>query len=208
MKTFWKEHWIEAAFFVVGVLLIHLFLSASTFWPGRGSHLDSTKASEFGQFIGGYLGTIFVLASVALLIGSFRSQRGTNELTSFESRFFELLKYHRENVSEIGIGDRTGRKIFVSLVREFREALTLVRQCCRELNIDYSQEQQVNLAYMAMYYGVGWNSTRMLRSALEDDHPKELVELVIANMEQIQADYRATLSQLRTARGKILNSLH
>ena len=113
-KAFWKQHRGELLFFLTGFIAIHLALLAGTFSPGFGNRIQSTKASEFGQFVGGYVGTIFVIASVALLIASFRNQRAASELSAFENRFFELLKYHRENVSEIGIGGRVGRKVFVS----------------------------------------------------------------------------------------------
>jgi hypothetical protein len=121
LKRLWTHHRGELLFFVTGLIAVHLALFSGTFGPGFRNKVDSTKASEFGQFVGGYVRTIFVIASVALLIASFRNQRAASELSAFENRFFELLKYHRENVSEIEIGERTGRKVFISLIREFRE---------------------------------------------------------------------------------------
>ncbi len=197
MKRFWKAYWIEISFFVVGCILIHLFLWDRNLRPRFASHLDTTKASELGQFIGGYLGTILLLASVALLIGSFRSQRATGERTAFESRFFELLKFHRENVSEIAIGDRVGRKVFIPLIREFRETLGIVRHCCEQLAPTYPQDRRVDLAYMVFYYGVGSNSTPVLRAAIRNDHPAQLIGCVIESMEQTQTAYRSTVSELK-----------
>jgi hypothetical protein len=202
LKKLWTHHRGELLFFITGLIAVHLALFSGTFGPGFRNKLDSTKASEFGQFVGGYVGTIFVIASVALLIASFRNQRAASELSAFENRFFELLKYHRENASEISIGERTGRKVFVPLIREFRESLCIVRQCCEQLAPDYLQERRIDLAYMAFYYGVGQNSTPVLRAALQNRHPAELVNCVIESMEQIQAAYRSILSQLKALAGR------
>src|SRR5689334_16289624 len=102
--SFWRKHWIEVMAAVIAVAGIHAFLLSDAF---RGDHIDSTKASEFGDFITGYVGTIILVVTAAFLSIQLRDQLSTNQSTSFESRFFELLKYHRENVAEIGIGEKT-----------------------------------------------------------------------------------------------------
>jgi hypothetical protein len=168
-----------------------LGISAILLFPTyHGEHVDAVKAGQFGDFIGGYFGTVFLIVSVALLLGSYKNQRSTNERTAFESRFFELLKYHRENVAEIGIGEKTGRRVFVSMIREFRETLVLVRAACAELGADRSQRENIDLAYQAFYYGVSPNSSRVLWEAVSPDHPDQLVTRVIATMEDTQKQLR------------------
>jgi hypothetical protein len=202
LQRLWAHHRGELLFFIMGLIAVHLALFSGTFGPGFRNKLDSTKASEFGQFVGGYVGTIFVIASVALLIASFRNQRAASELSAFENRFFELLKYHRENASEIEIGQRTGRKVFISLVQEFRETLDVVQECCRHVKLEYPQAKQIDLAYTAFYYGVGRNSSRVLRAALADTHPSNLVESVVATMEHVQTDYRQGAANLKALAGR------
>lgn len=209
MKQFLKTHIVEACVVTISLIVIHAFLLASTY---KGQRLDALVAGQFGDFIGGYLGTIFLVVSVALLFGSYRDQRATNERVSFESRFFELLKYHRENVEEVGIGEKVGRRVFVSLIREFREALKLVSDVCTENSIDYPQGSRTKLAYMAFYYGVGPNSTRVLREAVRSEHPEKLVNAMILRMEAIQTRYRrvhadpsAQLSEARVTAGTETN---
>lgn len=202
MKTL-KTHWIE--FCCIGtVIVIHIFLFAGTY---QGDHIDAETAGQYGDFVGGYIGTIFLVISVALLAASYRNQKSTNdrtlqeqittnEKTAFESRFFELLRYHRENVSEISIGsNRTGRRVFVSMIREFREALEVVDQSCSEVDATYQREKRVDLAYMAFYYGVGPNSSRVLRGSI-GYHPNSLVDFVIQKMENIQVQYRFNSDEL------------
>ena len=162
------------------VILIHLVLLASDY---HGDHIDADKAAKFGSFIGGYFGTILLIFSVALIGATYRNQKATNEITTFDSRFFELLGFHRENVSEIGIGsDMTGRRVFVSLIREFRDVLQIVNDKCVSLALNYKSEERIDLAYLAFYYGVGPNSTRMLKAAVAH-HEKKLTEAVITQME-------------------------
>lgn len=202
LKKLWTHHRGELLFFITGLIAVHLALFSDTFGPGFRNNLDSTKASEFGQFVGGYVGTIFVIASVALLIASFRNQRAASELSAFENRFFELLKYHRENVSEIGIGERTGRKVFISLIREFRETLNVVQECCEHVKLEYQRAKQIDLAYTALYYGVGLNSSRVLRTALGDAHPSNLIDSVVATMEGVQTAYRRGVADLKALAGQ------
>jgi hypothetical protein len=106
---------------------------------------------EFFEKALAYLGTIFLVVSVALLLGSYRNQRSTNQQTSFESRFFELLNFHRENVAELGIGEKTGRRVFVSMISEFRYALRVVRKACSDLKLPCNLEEQAVLAYTAFF---------------------------------------------------------
>jgi Putative phage abortive infection protein len=187
LKSFFKAHWIEVTVALIAIAALHLPLREDTF---RGDHLDSHKAADYGQFLSGYAATIILIISVAALVIQLRNQIATNRRTSFESRFFELLGYHRDNVDEIGIGsDKKGRRVFVSLIREFREVLVLVDEACAEVAPDYPRPLRLDLAYMALYYGVGPNSTRVLKDCVTK-HPEALVGQVIKRMEDKQSDYR------------------
>jgi hypothetical protein len=182
-----KHHWIEATVAFVAIAALHLPLLADTF---KGNNIDATNAADYGQFLSGYAGTIILIISVAALVIQLRNQIATNRRTSFESRFFELLRYHRENVAEIGIGsDKSGRRVFVSLIREFREVLKIVDKACAGAAPDYPRLSRLDLAYMAFYYGVGPNSTRVLKDDI-DHHPQPLADEVVKEMERIQSEYR------------------
>ncbi len=188
LLAFLKNHWIELGLAFAAVAALQLVFLAGTF---QGDHIDSHKAADLGQFLSGYAGTIILIFSVAALAIQLRNQIATNRLTSFESRFFEWFGYHRENVTEIGIGsDKFGRRVFVSLIREFRQALGIVDQACLATEPEYSRQLRLDLAYMSFYYGVGPNSTRLLRDYV-DHHPKHLVNEVIRRLETIQSDYRS-----------------
>lgn len=75
---------------------------------------------------------------------------------------------HRDNVSEIGMKGSSGRKLFVLMLRELREALKIVKEIAIKSNLSLSEEQLQQVAYLCLFYGVGPNSSRMLIISLSD----------------------------------------
>lgn len=198
MKKLFSDHKPEIFSAIVAVLAITLV----AFLPAyRGWKLDSNNAAQFGDFIGGYFGTVFLIVSVALLFGSYRNQRATNERAAFEGRFFELLKFHRENLAEIDIGEKRGRSVFVSLIREFRQTLKLVQEEINARPPARASIDKLDLAYRAFYYGVGFNSSRILRDSLQAEYDSDLVNRVIKKMESVQSDYRDHARNLENTSG-------
>ena len=168
---------------LVGLTLIHAFLFSDAF---SGGSLNSTNASEFGSFIGGYLGTIFAVISVLFLYLTFQDQRRTSELEKFETRFFELIRIHRDNVEEIALKDEPGKKVFVLLIREFRELFKIVKKIF--LN-QLTTQQIIEISYIAFFYGVGPNSSRLLRSSLSE-YPSENIDRLIKIMAETKDDVK------------------
>lgn len=179
----WKKYKVELIIAIVGFIFIHLFLFCKTY---HGESFDATIAGQFGDFIGGYLGTMFALISVILLYSTLKNQSETAEREKFENKFFLMLQLHRNNVSEIGIAKSIGRKVFVSMLREFREVLKITKNVCNEFGISYPKGKIIELAYLAFYYGVGPNSSRVLRNVLTD-YPPQLVEQLLKTMDSKSA---------------------
>lgn len=196
IDAFVKDHQVECSvgcFFIAGITAFALFPAF------RGTSIsDGANAGQFGDFIGGYFGTVFLILSVVLLFGSYRDQRATNRRNLVESRFFEMLGYHRENVADLGIDDgKLGQRVFVSMIREFRDVWKIVNLEAP----DYPRMQKLDLAYRAFYYGVGPNSTRILKAAVEKSHPFDLVKRVTDRLDHIQWQYRTLEETLYTAGG-------
>lgn len=163
---------------------IHAFLFCNAFWGGWDGSVNAEKAAQFGDFIGGYIGTVFALIGVLLLVITLLEQIQKDKDDGFEQRFFQLLDYHRQNVLEIGIGGKKGLRTFVVLVREFREALTVVQKACQQAKPALTQTQTINLAYMAFYYGTGPNSSRVLAAALANsNYDQALVATIISKLD-------------------------
>lgn len=176
MKKFFRENWPEITAILVGTAAINLLLLAKTY---RGNHIDAQTAGQFGEFVGGYVGTIFLWISVVFLLATLRRQTKTFG----ENRFFQLLKYHRENVAEIALKNDSGRHVFVTFIKEFREVLKLLYVACAEADIECPSLVKIDIAYMAFYYGIGQNSSRILKESLRGEDPA-LVNRFIARLSE------------------------
>lgn len=169
-----QQHRLEYRVFGTGlVILLGLLLAP----PFNGWLKDLGTTGQLGDFVGGYVGTIFALASVVLLLATLRNQLRASEQQNFENKYFELIKMHRDNVAEFQIGDKTGRKVFVSIMREFQGILRKVRGFCRERQMSLSSDDLLIITYYALFFGVGPNSTRMLRSSLSQFNRSFIWEL-------------------------------
>lgn len=72
--------------------------------PEHGSNdieRELSRRGLIGDYIGGIVGTIFSLVGVALLIRTFQEQRISFERERFETRLFEQIRIHRDNVQEL-----------------------------------------------------------------------------------------------------------
>jgi len=129
--------------------------------------INAELASNFGEFVGGFFGSLFALMSVGLLVLTFQAQRDFSDKQSFETKYFELIKMHRDNVAELEVDEVVGKKIFVVMIREFRALLDVVKSTTEKCNIELTLEELIGITYFCFYFGVGPNSSRMLKDALE-----------------------------------------
>lgn len=96
---------------LLSVTVIWYFMTSLPFNDGSKIR-NATLFGQYGDFIGGLLGTIFTLASfIILYVGyhqqrrqfykAFRQQDQAQRMETFEKRFFEMVQIHRANVSEM-----------------------------------------------------------------------------------------------------------
>jgi hypothetical protein len=143
---------------------------------------DAEYAEHFGAFVGGYFGSIFSLVALVLLFATLRSQIHATAQQDFETKYFELLKMHRDNVAEIGIDGGSGRRLFVLLLRELRSALEIVRDVVSQSGQQLTQWNLLHISYYCLFYGVGPNSSRMLRVSLSSFNPT-LIEAIVKRLD-------------------------
>lgn len=151
---------------------------------------DRDAAGLLGDFVGGYVGTYFVLLSVLLLYRTLRTQQYGVQFQSFEDKYFELVRLHRDNVSEIKVGKSTGRRVFVLLVRELRTIHRLVRRIAQIEKQNFTRGQLLHLSYYSLYYGVGPRSSRMLYGALSSHFPSAFLAALARELEKEQTTDR------------------
>lgn len=163
-KTHNKNYWLEGIILIIGLILMNLIFFAKAFRAS--STVDPTTAGQLGDFVGGYIGTAFSLIGVVLLYSTLKNQRIASQQQYFETKYFELIKMHRDNVSELEIVKAKGRKIFVTLIRELREILIITENIAKQQKQAFSQRQLIHISYYCLFFGTGPNSTRMLKNSL------------------------------------------
>ena len=154
-----KKTWIEKceeyildkaniiAFGLIGAgIIIFIYyiiaLLINGFWRW-GKDINISETGEFGDFVGGFIGTIISAAGFLFLYLTLKDQReGSNnqrksfEKERFESNFFELLKLHRDNVAALKYKKQVfetietfeDREVLKILFDEFKECLQDVRR--------------------------------------------------------------------------------
>jgi len=65
--------------------------------------INTKLASEFGDFFGGFIGAIFSIISVLLLIYTIYKQDFNSKKIEIETNFFRMLDYHNQNVNQLKI---------------------------------------------------------------------------------------------------------
>ncbi len=165
-----RRYWSEILVLIIGMIAMNLIFIAKTF--RETNTINPVGAGQLGDFVGGFIGTFFALASVVFLYSTLKSQRESTKIQAFETKYFELIKMHRDNVSEIGIGSDFGRKIFVIMIRELRCILEILDEVAEIHKQNFEKEERLVIAYYALFYGVGPNSSRMLIASLKKFNPK------------------------------------
>jgi hypothetical protein len=106
--SWFREHVAELLLVVGGLTFANLIFIAKAF---RGSNtIDPENAARLGSFVGGYVGSLFALVGVVLLIATLKAQRLASSQQNFETKYFELLKMHRDNVAEAGMKGKIRKK--------------------------------------------------------------------------------------------------
>jgi len=202
MKIFIKI--ISLIFILGGLIATAYFLWQLSFdykIPNEGSVLLD-KTGQVGDFIGGVIGTIFTLAGFLVLVLTLLEQTSFASKERFESKFFELLKLHRENVKELEADNLSGRKEYHNIFMQFlncREDLKPVfsRQNINHIyepeflnniesklklthpSIDLFELAKLNIAYLITYYGVSSDGKTILHNTFEGKYKKTFTNRVI-----------------------------
>ncbi len=160
----WRDGGLDAAILVAGALAMNAIFLPTAFRESRS--VNPTAAGQLGDFVGGYVGTGFALISVLLLVRTLRNQNRNAVREAFEAKYFTLLQLHRANVEEQQLGQAGGRKVFVMLIREWREIIPIVNRAAGEAGQQLTTPDVAAVAYTCLFFGTGPNSSRQLRAAL------------------------------------------
>lgn len=95
---------LSVTFVIIGLITLVYFLGKSSIdgysvWITSSTNYEIT--GQFGDFVGGVIGTLFALSGTFLIFLTFQEQANANKRSAFEAVFFEMIRLHRENVSEL-----------------------------------------------------------------------------------------------------------
>ena len=147
-----------------------IFIYFSFFSKRFFKNTESSKAensSMFGEFINGVTGPLFALAGFLVIYSTILDSNKTNQIQNFESSFFTMLKFHRENNREISISknpfsceERIGFQVWVNFKSQYDKASKIIDTCIifNKLNKDLKND----LAFDIFYFGTSDKSINKL----------------------------------------------
>jgi len=163
------------ALFFIGLLIL-FFVPILLTRPAIWSILDFSKTGQIGDTIGGLTAPFIALIGALLTFlafwmqfkankeqtRQFKEQDRSDKRERFETKFYDMLKLHRENVSEFNIEDKLyGRKCFIHMFNELRFCYCLMTNHYKtyikseEPITQLNEEQVFNIAYLTFFFGIG-----------------------------------------------------
>lgn len=148
--------------FSILTIMVILFILFNEVYFNFSYKIDVNLASKFGSFFGGFIGTLFSILSVLLLIYTTTSQFILMAKNGTRDRFFKMLDYHSENVKSIKVPSleiskkniiEEGRRAFVVYKIQLKRLLKSIEEVNSELELYLSDKQKIDIAYICFYYG-------------------------------------------------------
>jgi uncharacterized membrane protein len=124
-----KNIQILAWFLIIIGCVIAIYFYIQTLLNGYRLWNDLSTTGQFGDFIGGAVGTVFALSGTLFVFLTLYEQIKQNKRETFEISFFEMIHLHRENINEMKytkydpntseMRTATNRKVFRLIFQEF-----------------------------------------------------------------------------------------
>lgn len=168
IKTFDKSFWIYIGIFLFLVIVILFFPYLFSQYSFRG--IDFTPVNGISNTIGIISPFIAILAAGLTFLAFWvqfkanEQQRYDIKKERFESTFYELLKFHKQNVDDLKIESLNQRELFQELYCELKFAYRLVKdsfesiaktseESTKDILNNYSLIKLINLSYQIFFYG-------------------------------------------------------
>lgn len=123
--------------------------------------IENDVFGQFGDFVGGVVGTGLTFLSVVLLYYTFLLtkkqiclQQIQNERQQIETRFFELLTMHRKNADRIIALNDSRNLVFKEFVDEIDRNYNTIKKWANLTKSSISIMDIMNISYLAFFYGV------------------------------------------------------
>lgn len=114
------------ALLFAGAFISIYFLLLSSKQYVIGGDIDYSVTGQFGDYIGGVVGTVFALAGTIFVFASFVQQQQRNTIESFEKNYFEMLRVHEDIIKEMNYGGKTSRDVFPLAIKQLQTIYEIV----------------------------------------------------------------------------------
>ena len=142
------------------VFIAVVFNKAFFSWDGD-LGIDPNLASQFGDFVGGFIGSLFAILSVLVVAYSILKQTCENRKNNVKNMFFQMIDYHYKNLDQIEVPkperkniSENGKRGFVAFkiqMNRLLQALYLINEDCGS---QLTAHDIASIAYMVFYYGL------------------------------------------------------
>jgi len=152
---------------ICGSILLGIFTFIFISFNGvvdREANIDPSIWGQYGDIIGGVIGTIFSLVGVLLLVETLRG----SDFSQTENRIFELIKFHKENTNEISTISEMGRLVFKNISEEISILYQEVCNCECLVPEEETEGNPINeydkldVAYLIAFFGLDINGNQTL----------------------------------------------
>lgn len=154
---------LSTIFGTIGIISFFIIIFNPPYHFNDSFIIDVELASKFGDFFGGFVGTIFSIMSVFLLIYTIFHQNKEAQKSALETNFFRMIDYYNQNVNQLKISnlDKTkvndfyeGRRAFVQFKIQIRRLFQIVNEVIAENDYQLSKDQIADIVYMIFFYGI------------------------------------------------------
>lgn len=198
--------WIIVIFFgILGLILFFCIIFNEAYYNST-MDINTKLASEFGNFFGGFIGTLFAITSTLLILVTLIKQNIANKKSQIGANFFKMLDYHAENVKQLNIShididkdNAIGRRAFVIFKMQLDELQQAMNRINNELELELKEIEVIDIAYMAFYYGIDSNwiefaECKLLKYERRQEIAKSLLNAIKDNPKRIGRTNQTSLS--------------
>lgn len=140
-------------------------------------NINSTRASEFGSFFGGYVGVMFSILSTLLLIYTIIDQFIERQKRWATDNFYRMLEFHNDMVKQLSVAHinttkperSNGRRAFVVFKLQIHHLLELIEGLNTGEKWNLNKDQILRIVYMIFYYGINRQWIEFLQDKIKED---------------------------------------